>query len=474
MSGIRGPWVVLITPALRRSRNGMRLWPRCVHGPVRCSSRLLRLAGLALLTALSLGRAGAEPQGLTLADAVRLALERNERASAAEARADAAEARVAKARAFFFPDITFTGTYTRRPYETFRTVDDERVTIQRRNAFASTSVLTLTLFDARSIPLYRQAVLERDAAALSASNDKRLLGFEAGDAFLLTLSADQVRQAAGRRLEFARKNLGDATARYEAQLASSNDVTRAELELATAEREFSRGKGEAEAAYLHLGFLLDTEAKAPLAHPEELLRAASGLSEASEELVDRAQERRLDLAASRQRARALQAFAAEPLLRPVPSLGVTGQYRTTNEGGLANRTRDWFLGASLTWRLFDGGEWFAERRERRALAFVADLDVRAAQRRVALDVHTAAVALRSAQATVRQAEVAAEVATKNAEQTAELYRQGLASALEAADANVRLFEADVALARGRYSLALAFLDLRAALGLDPFGEEPVP
>ena len=68
--------------------------------------------------------------------------------------------------------------------------------------------------------------------------------------------------------------------------------------------------------------------------------------------------------------------------------------------------------------------------------------------------------------------MAQDVARKNAAETAELYRQGLASALQVADANVSLFDADVALVRQRFNLGVAFLNLEAALGLDPFGKEP--
>ena len=48
----------------------------------------------------------------------------------------------------------------------------------------------------------------------------------------------------------------------------------------------------------------------------------------------------------------------------------------------------------------------------------------------------------------------------------------LATALAVADANLRLFEAEVDLARARYGVGVAFLGLRAARGLDPLGKEP--
>ena len=151
---------------------------------------------------------------------------------------------------------------------------------------------------------------------------------------------------------------------------------------------------------------------------------------------------------------------------------MTGQYRTTNEDGVTDRARDWVLGVGLTWDLFDGRIWIAEGKERRALAHAAHLKTQALEQRVDLDVQAAIVALHRAKAAVRQAIVADEIANRNATQTAQLYRQRPVGALEMADANLRLFEADVALARGRFGLGLALLDLRSALGLGPFGKEP--
>jgi outer membrane protein TolC len=93
-------------------------------------------------------------------------------------------------------------------------------------------------------------------------------------------------------------------------------------------------------------------------------------------------------------------------------------------------------------------------------------------RRVDVEVRNALVSLDIQRAAVKQARAAQQVAQKNAAETSELYRQGLASALEVADANISLFDADVALVRQRFTLGVTFLNLEAALGLDPFGKEP--
>jgi outer membrane protein TolC len=206
--------------------------------------------------------------------------------------------------------------------------------------------------------------------------------------------------------------------------------------------------------------------------PEFLIEAAAAEAADAEALIEEALARRLDIGSLRWMASSQRALAKVPLLGFLPSLSASGRYVFTNEAGFSGRTSTWNLGATLTWSLFDGGARFGQNRERKALARLADLDHQAAIRQVDVQVRQALVSLANQRASLRQATVAHGVAKKNAAETTELYRQGLASALEVADANVRLFEAEVALVQERYGLGVAFLNLEAALGLDPFGKEP--
>jgi outer membrane protein TolC len=415
--------------------------------------------------------AAAEP--LTLEQAIRLAAERNEAPLAAQQRAEAAEARVARARAFFFPELTLNGAYTRRLRESVRQVGGETTVIQRYNALGASATARMTLFDARGFPLYRAARLEGDAARLDARESRRLVAFEAADAFLATLGAQQVFEAAARRLDFARQSLQDAQARAQAGLASTNDVTRAELEAASAEVQLAATRGDAQTSRIELGYLLVTPSiESPLTVPEGLLAEAARTPTERPAFAEGAVNRRLDILSAQLRVKSQEASAKEPLARLLPVLGVSGQYRFTNEQGLAGNSGDGALQVDLTWTLFDGGERYAERDERVALARAAALEATALTRRVDVDIQRAQVALDNAQASLKQSELAAQQARKNAEETGILYRQGLSTALTVADASLRLFEAEVAQVRTRYALGLALLDLRAAVGLDPFGKEP--
>ncbi len=430
------------------------------------------LTGLVLLTA---PLAAAQDRPLTLDEAVQLALERNERALAAEQDITAANARVSQARSFFLPSLTTTGTYSRRPFERTITVGGNEVIIQRLNGLSQALQLSVTLFDARSLTGLAAVRAQRNAEVAAAAESRRQLAFEVSQAFLATLGTSQVREASARRFAFAGQNLEAARARFAAGLASINDVTRAELEYATAEVGVTQVQGQVETNTMQLGYLLDAPeaVRGRLVVPEFLIEAASAEAANAGALVEEALARRLDVGSLRWIVSSQRALAKVPLLGFIPSVSASGRYTITNEAGFSGQNWNWNAGATLTWSLFDGGVRFGQNKERKALAKLADLDLQAAVRRVDVQVREALVSLDNQRASLKQATAAHEVAKKNAAETSELYRQGLASALQVADANVRLFEAEVALVQERYGLGVAFLNLEAALGLDPFGKEPL-
>ena len=409
---------------------------------------------------------------LTLERAVTRAAGHNEIALSAQAQAEAAQARLARARAFFLPTLTVQATYTRRPAEVTRQVGDATVIVQRFNALSGNAAARVTLFDARGIPLYQAAKRDQEATALDAVEARRQVAFQAATAFLATLGQQQVATAAERRLAYAKQSFEEARARAEGGLASTNDVTRAELDVATAVATLADAVGQSEATRLELGYLLVEDVEGPLAAPEALLGEASRPVEPMPGLVDEALGRRPDILSARLRVEGQRALAREPLARLFPTLAAVGQFNLTNEAGLSGQTGNGFFAVTLGWTLFDGGERYAERDERLALARSLELQTTALERRVDVSVERARVTLRTTQAALQQNEVAVQAARRNAEETSILYRQGLVSSLSLSDAQVRQFEAEVSLAQARYALGSALLELRSAVGLDPLGKEP--
>jgi outer membrane protein TolC len=399
----------------------------------------------------------AQDAPLTIERAVALAMERNERAAIADTTVEAAEARVRRARTSFFPRVDVSGNLT----------GDYGNGSER--TLATGALLTQPIFDARAFPLYRAQRFERDATRFTAHESKRLLGYEAAAVFLATLSFEQVLRAAEHRRDFAQTNLDDVRARFEAGLVSSNDVTRAELELATAVRGVAQASGDLQASMIDLETLLRTDVET-LAPPAGLLDAADEPPALDGAVIADAQQRRSDLSAQRARVEASRAFAQEPNARFIPSVMLQAQTRNTNDGPLFDRTNEGFVGLSFGWPVFDAGLRRAEHAERTALLRGEELELELALRDVERELRSAGVQLTTEQASLREAIAATRAARRNTEETNALYREGLASALELADATQRLFEAEVAEVTARYRMALAYLSLREAQGTAPMGE----
>lgn len=144
-----------------------------------------------VLLAPARGAAAAE---LTLERAVTLAVERDERARIADEDLAAAEAEVARARAFFFPDVTAQGSYV---------VRRDPGMFQDRSVVSGSVAASITLFDGRGFPLLSAARSSRDAARLDRSEVRRQLALDAARAYLVTLGAQSVVEAARHRVDSA-------------------------------------------------------------------------------------------------------------------------------------------------------------------------------------------------------------------------------------------------------------------------------
>lgn len=399
--------------------------------------------------------AAAQDAPLTIERAVELAMTRNERAAIAETTVEAAEARVRLARTAFFPRVDVNGSWR----NDFSNPTDRTL--------SASALVTQPLFEPRVFPLYRQARFARDAARLNANESTRLLGYDAAAIFLSTLSDEQVLRAAERRRDFAQTNLDDVRARFDAGLVSSNDVTRAELELATAIRGVAQAAGNVQASRVELETLLKSDVPGALAPPAALLDAAGAAPAVNATVIAAAQQQRSDVAASRAEVEALRAFTDETRARFLPSVTATAQTRNINNGPLSDRENDGFFGIGFAWPVFDAGQRGADRAQRTALTRGAELGLELKLRDVERQMRGAAVQLSTEQAALREAAAALRAARKNADETSVLYREGLASALELADATQRLFEAEVAEVTARYRMALAYLSLREAEGVAP-------
>jgi outer membrane protein TolC len=430
------------------------------EGPPPAPPRLV--PGL-LLLCLAAGPARAQG-ALTLEEAVRTALARNERSLKAPLRVRAAEGQVDRARAAFLPTLAAggTGALSSQPDRS-------------GSALSGSGALTLSqpLLSLPAIPLYAQSRHLLESERWAAAEDRRVLAFDTARAFLVVLTTQQVLEAARRRLERARANQQNAEARAQAQIASTNDVTRARIETASAEREVAQAQGSLTRATLSLGFLLGRPATGALATPDRVTQAAETAVASDEDVVRQAEARRPDVRAAMERTTALRHGAREPLFRLAPTLGASAQVRLGTGAVAPDPIHDESVQLNLSWTLFDAGARYGDRKSRLAQAESQALDERLLRRSIAIDVGIARASLLAARESYRVSEDAVAAAQRGTAETDLLYRQGLARAIELIDATTRRFEAEVSRATARLAMEQAYLELRFALGLGPIDDAVV-
>ncbi|HWZ92339.1 MAG TPA: TolC family protein, partial [Polyangiaceae bacterium] len=206
-------------------------------------------------------------EDLSLETVVKIALSRNERAEIADQSVVSADAAVSKARAAFLPTLTMSAAETGHPQQA-----------APKGRIAGTASLTLSqsLFNATAFPLYAAAKHGYDASRFARLDTRRQLAFDAARAFFGVVAQQRVLTAAKSRLDLANATLDDTRVRASSGLVSSNDVTRSEIERASADQSSIGASNSLEAARLNLEYLIasPTEIQSDLASPSRSLAPA--------------------------------------------------------------------------------------------------------------------------------------------------------------------------------------------------------
>ena len=409
----------------------------------------------AILLGASIARAD---DSLTLDQAIQLALTRNERAAISDLQTVQSDAAVERARVAFLPVLNASGNDTIRPIDTPKNSAQGSLTLQQ-------PLIVMSAF-----PLLAQAKHNLEAQRAQTIDDKRQLAFDVAKAYFGVLLAQEVVAAAQKKLDTATADVADTDAQFKAQLVSSNDVTRAQISLSTSVRELSQDRSQLATAYIELGFIINAPAPTVLQAPSALLDAGKQTPPAAETLVTQSLAQRPDLLARKNGALAAHDFAREPRYRYFPTLSLIGQLTATSNAGMNGHELDGSIQFAASWSIYDAGARSADIRSRDAAAEISDLQTKQLVRSIDSEVRTAVTELAAAQQALAAAQDAATASRKSASETAILYKQGLAKAIELVDANEQRFTAEVSYAEAEFSVANAYLALRQAMGQGPLEE----
>jgi outer membrane protein len=272
--------------------------------------------------------------------------------------------------------------------------------------------------------------------------------------------------------DVARETVSQTRARQKVGVATANDVTRSELTLATSELTLTQDRQAVVAARFSLGDLVGREVAEALIEPEAALVPSRELPE----MEKLGLEGRPDLASSVLRIRGTELLADATRMGILPTLGVRGTWELNSQQPAVAypNSPEWQVALVASWTIYDGGNreatvdlYSAQRRE-------AAANLSQAKRDLHRDVATSLAALQTAEISFSQSTVARNVARINEEETLARFKQGLATALDAADASAQTFQADSDLVGRQLDLASSRFVLRQLIGRWPLTDSVPP
>lgn len=312
-------------------------------------------------------------------------------------------------------------------------------------------------------PAIRNAYLAERVAQLTVENARREVLFAVAQVYYGAASLKENVAVHERLLAQAQAHERDAEAQVRAGAVPKIVLLRAQIDRARAEQDLVRARNSYASAKLALATLLAREADFEVVRPDEPRLPEAGRVSEESALAERpdvkAARATLDLAGRQERA---------VLYKYAPSVGLQAAYRLANVKGFVDSYSSWSVGVGLNWTLWDGGVREVELAEGEAKVAEARAGLEGLELKAREEVRRAVLDLESARANRAKAEEQLKLARENEQMVRNNFRAGVATALEASDAESSQRNAEVGFVAETLSAQLAALRLLKAVGaFDP-------
>jgi len=301
-------------------------------------------------------------------------------------------------------------------------------------------------------------IIEAEAAALR--HQKGVIAVLVVEAFYSVLRLERSLSTLELSLTTQRARRAEMEARSKAGIARRTELLLVEAQLAATEASRSRAENDLQVARRRLASLMGGTLDRPLAdepHAEK--------PEAVEILLEKAVEKRADLAELERRRRAAESQVDVERGAWYPTLGVTGNLWGHRDG--SSEDVDWDVLFEAQVNLFAGGGTKARTAEARSRARQAEFELRALRLDVALQVREEFHGWQSLDQTIRSLEKEVAAAEENFKLLQEEYKQRIASNLEVQLGQDQLLSAQLALEAARLDRKAALYRIRFVTGQLP-------
>ncbi len=423
------------------------------------SFRAVLVSGLVVAVALPAGA-----RELSLADALRLAAERNERVAIAAQQLAQAQIRLRASWARLLPALTVGGRYRLNDREVVRNAGTPaELSIQKRTGTTGNVEARLSLFNVDTVPDIVTAKAEVQVESAAQELERRELQFAVVEAYLAAAIAQSAVRAAERSVETAHEIHRITEARVSVGAALPIDRMRSELALKRAESMVIDARTVLVDARAFLQFLTVEE------EPPETRESPQAI--AAQLDLDREAQRRPDLAVLDRTVELRRVAADWDWTAWAPELALSGNYQLTSDGGFSGQTERWWVDLTVRWDLFQPGERWRDASLNASQARQAELELQLGERRATYESLAARERLASARAALATTESRLALARETRRHVLKAYEAGRAGALDLVEAEDTLQTAEIELTADRLALAQTQVRLLRAVGLEPLPQE---
>lgn len=412
--------------------------------------------------------AAAEVETLSLDEALDRLHDANPDLATAAHRVDEARAVATLARAPMLPALQAVGSYQRNDREVSVSFADSLtdlglpiqidtsklpppLVIQPQEFLAVNGQLRVPLVVPSSIGDALAAARAVDAAESGEDAVRLALDTALVQSAAQAQALDEVVAAATRAQEVAMAHRDAQHRAFDAGTTNRLSVLQADADVVRRESELAAAVGSADAAHRALGLLLGQAGAVTVALPELTEVAPSGDHP--------------ELVAARLRVQAAEKQLLATRLRYAPSLSGWALAGASTAPYPTGRKDVWKAGVDLTWTLADGGAREGRMAQASAQLHIAEEALTSVTLRLDTAREDATQAVAVAREQLRLATTQAALAGEAAEVALRGVGSGVATALEARDAEERAWLADVGVARARAQVTAALASLRRAAGV---------
>ena len=408
------------------------------------------------------------PPALSLADCLKIAMEKNTGLGLAARERNKAELQVTEAIGKALPDLDLSATYTRAGKNPEVEFFGTKFKLMPDSSYQAQASLSQYIYSGAVASGYRASKLYLDAASGMETATRQGLAARVKTGFYAIIFTREVITTVEEAVMRLESHLKDSRDREAVGLNTTYDSLRLETRLAEEKHKLLEAKNAHDRARLELlGALgLDPMSQIQFAgHLEDQLMAPYPVS--LEEAATAALERRPELAAAKARLSAAREVLKAVKSQQYPTLRAFGNYRVANNVGIGDSDKlfdQWSAGLTLEMNIFDGRERASRIGQRLEETEMELMRLEELERNVKIEVRTAYEELARAEEFSRSQKKNMEFAKETYRIATVNYQEGVLSQLELMDAQMALTVAGINQQKALFEHASARARLEWAVG----------